>query len=236
MAEMNTTEVHVEGACEEAALTVEAARDMLMEAPVSASEAFGDDAHAAEGAAGAESVGDMLEEAGVLDWDSDDSAPARNFDESNVGLGVDIVEVARMEAILGRSPGFAKRVFSQAEQDYCNAKANAATHYALRFAAKEAVVKALGTGFSNGIGVRDIEVERAPSGKPSVRLSGRALEVANERGVRSISISLSYTRTDAVACALAVTEASMRATEKRKDPMEELARQFKETRRILDDL
>ena len=127
-------------------------------------------------------------------------------------------------------------MFSQAEQDYCNGKANAATHYALRFAAKEAVVKALGTGFADGVGVRDIEVERAANGKPSVRLSGRALEIADERCIRSISISLSYTHTDAVACALAVTEASLQATAKRKDPMEELARQFKETRGILDEL
>lgn len=160
----------------------------------------------------------------------------RSFDEGNVGLGIDIVEVARMEAILERSPAFSKRAFSQAEQDYCNSKANAATHYALRFAAKEAVVKALGTGFADGVGVRDVEVERAASGKPSVRLSGRALEIAESRGVRSISISLSYTHSDAVACALAVTEASMKATEKRKDPMEELARQFKATRSILDEL
>lgn len=217
MAGIDMVEARDEGACENSTLTLEAARNMLMEDGASASDAHDVDTD--------------------VEVDTDADAPsARNLDDGNVGLGVDIVEVARMEAILSRSPAFAKRVFSQAEQDYCNSKANAATHYALRFAAKEAVVKALGTGFSDGVGVRDIEVERASSGKPSVRLSGRALEVADEQGVRSISISLSYTKTDAVACALAVTEASMKATEKRKDPMEELARQFKETRSILDDL
>ena len=84
--------------------------------------------------------------------------------------------------------------------------------------------------------MHDIEVERAANGKPSAKLSGRALEIAEEQGVRSLSLSLSYTHTDAVACAMAVTEQSVRASEKRKDPMEELARQFKETRKMLDEL
>ena len=158
------------------------------------------------------------------------------FAEDTVGLGVDIVEIERMAAILKRSPLFAERTFSQAERDYCESKANPATHYALRFAAKEAVVKALGTGFADGIWVRDIEVVRDKRGKPSAVLSGRAKEIAREQGVLSLSISLSNTHTEAVACALAVTDASVRSTEKRIDPMEELARQFKETRGMLDEL
>lgn len=165
-----------------------------------------------------------------------DESAARAFEEGTVGLGVDIVEIARMRRILQKTPSFARKVFSQAEQDYCNGKANPATHYALRFAAKEAVVKALGTGFSDGIWVNDIEVVRNRNGRPTVRLSGRALEVAQEKGVREITLSLSYTHTDAVACAMAVTEASVRASEQRKDPMEELAKRFKETRGILDEL
>lgn len=165
-----------------------------------------------------------------------DESAARAFEEGTVGLGVDIVEIARMRRILQKTPSFARKVFSQAEQDYCNGKASPATHYALRFAAKEAVVKALGTGFSDGIWVNDIEVVRTKSGRPTIRLSGRALEVAQEKGVREITISLSYTHTDAVACAMAITEASVRASEQRKDPMEELARRFKETRGILDEL
>lgn len=153
-----------------------------------------------------------------------------------VGLGVDIVEVARMKQILKRSPGFAKRVFSEDECAYCDSTANPATHYALRFAAKEAVVKALGTGFSQGIGVRDIEVRRLPSGRPAVRLSGKAREVADRLGVREMPLSLSYTHSDAVACAMAITRTSDEAAAARKDPMEELTRQFKETRGMLDDL
>lgn len=160
----------------------------------------------------------------------------RSFESGAVGLGVDIVEIDRMKAILTRRPAFAEQVFSVVEQLYCNRMANPATHYALRFAAKEAVVKALGTGFSDGIWVRDIEVDRDQKGKPFVKLSGRALEVAEQLGVRDLSISLSYTRNDAVACAMAVTESAIRATEKRKDPTEELARQFKETRKMLDEL
>ena len=182
-------------------------------------------------------MGQLDDEAeAALAPDSNTDAESQSFDKSSVGLGVDIVEVERMRRLLERTPSFAKRVYSADERAYCDSKANAATHYALRFAAKEAVVKALGTGFSEGIGVRDIEVERAKNGKPSVKLSGRALEVAREQGVREISISLSYTHTDAVACAMAVTDASIRESEKRKDPMEELARKFKETRGILDEL
>ena len=165
-----------------------------------------------------------------------DESARQAFLEGSVGLGVDIVEVERMKRILERTPSFKWKVFSQAEQDYCDSSANPATHYALRFAAKEAVVKALGTGFSDGIWINDIEVIRAKGGRPTVKLQGRALEVAQQRGVRDISISLSYTHTDAVACALAVTESSLRAVQKHKDPMEELAKKFKETRGILDEL
>ena len=156
--------------------------------------------------------------------------------DGNVGLGIDVVEIARMEALLQRSAAFAPRVFSEAERAYCESKANQAAHYATRFAAKEAVVKALGTGFISGIDVRDIEVVRNAAGKPSAKLTGRAAEVAAELGVRELSISLTYTHLEAVACAMAITEASVRATEARKDPMEELAKQFKELRGVLDEL
>lgn len=156
--------------------------------------------------------------------------------EGAVGLGVDIVEIARMRAILERTPRFATKVFSEDEQAYCNKTASPEVHYATRFAAKEAVVKALGTGFSRGIGVRDIEVRRNAKGRPYVVLSGRAKEVAHEQGVRELPISLSFTHTEAVACAMAITEDSVRVAEKRVDPMEELAKQFKEARALLDDI
>lgn len=155
---------------------------------------------------------------------------------SQVGMGVDVVEIARMERILKRTLRFAQRVFSPDECAYCDSKAHPEVHYATRFAAKEAVLKALGTGFSEGIGVRDIEVKRTSKGRPYVRLSGKAHEVAQQKGVRELPISLSFTHTEAVACAMAITEASLAAAEKRKDPMEELAKQFKEARALLDEM
>ena len=156
--------------------------------------------------------------------------------EGAVGLGVDIVEIARMKAILGRTPNFTTRVFSEDERAYCESTNAPEVHFATRFAAKEAVVKALGTGFSRGISVRDVEVRRNAKGRPYVVLSGRAKEIARERGVRELPISLSFTHTEAVACAMAITEDSLRVAEKRVDPMEELAKQFKEARGMLDEL
>ena len=132
-----------------------------------------------------------------------------------VGLGVDIVEIARMKKILERTPSFARKVFSCEECCYCEDTAAPEVHFATRFAAKEAVVKALGTGFTRGIGVRDIEVKRSSKGRPYVVLSGRAKQVAKELGVRELPISLSYTHTDAVACALAITEDSQKTAEER---------------------
>ena len=156
--------------------------------------------------------------------------------EGEVGIGVEIMEIERMKRILERTPSFARRVFSCEEFCDCDATASPEAHYATRFAAKEAVVKALGTGFSRGIGVRDIEVKRSSKGRPYVVLSGRAKQIAREMGVRELPISLSYTHTDAVACALAITDESRQAAEKRKDPMVELGRQFKEARAMLDDI
>lgn len=156
--------------------------------------------------------------------------------EGAVGLGVDIVEIARIKAILKRSPRFRVRVFSEDEQAYCDTKANPEVHYATRFAAKEAVVKALGVGFSQGIGVRDIEVRRNSKGRPYVVLSGRAKEIAHQLGVCELPLSLSYTHTDAVACAMAITEKSINAKKERTNPTEELAKQFKQVRGMLDDM
>lgn len=156
--------------------------------------------------------------------------------EGQVGLGVDIVEIERMRRILARTPRFRERMFSEDERAYCDSKAAPEVHYATRFAAKEAVVKALGTGFSQGISPRDIEVKRTSKGKPHVALSGRAHELAQEAGVRELPISLSFTHTEAVACAMAITEESIRTSEKRVDPMAELAQQFKEARALLDEI
>jgi holo-[acyl-carrier protein] synthase len=153
-----------------------------------------------------------------------------------VGLGVDIVEIERMRKILKRSPAFARKAFSDEERSYCEKTATPEAHFATRFAAKEAVLKALGTGFSQGIGVRDVEVKRTSKGRPYAVLTGRAKRVAQSLGVRELPLSLSFTHAEAVACAMAITDGSVRAQEERRDPMEELSRQFKEARAMLDDL
>ena len=120
------------------------------------------------------------------------------------GLGVDIVEIERMAVALDRHPRMRERLFSEAEQAYCEGRNRPEIHYALRFAAKEAVLKALGTGFS-GMKFTDVEVLRDAGGRPTPRLSGRAAEVAEEIGVRELHLSLSYTHTTAVASAVAIT-------------------------------
>ena len=154
----------------------------------------------------------------------------------SVSLGVDIVEIERMRKILKRSPAFARRAFSQNEQDYCNATAIPEFHYATRFAAKEAVLKALGTGFSSGIGIRDVEVVLDSKGKPRVVLHGRASCVAHDKGIVELPLSLSYTHKEAVACAMALTNEGKGTTLRHTSPTEELTRQFKEARALLDDL
>lgn len=165
-----------------------------------------------------------------------DSALSLDQAGTSVGLGVDMVEVARMEAILKRTPSFADKVFSAGERAYCDGKAHPAMHYAARFAAKEAVVKALGLGFTSGISVRDVEVVHAKGGRPEVVLSGRAEEVASEMGVTDIPVSLSHTATDAIACALALTVDAARRRTPKMTPEEELAQQFKGARALLDEL
>ena len=154
-----------------------------------------------------------------------------------VGLGVDIVEIARMRRVMERTPSFAAKVFTEAERAYCESKANPATHYAARFAAKEAVCKALGTGILvDGMRMTDVEVVRDSRGKPAVALHGQAAARAKDQGVLDIPLSLTYTHSVAVANAVAITEASQVERERRRDVKAELAQQFKEMRGMLNDL
>lgn len=151
------------------------------------------------------------------------------------GLGVDIVEIDRMKAALERRPRLKERIFSADERAYCEKRSRPEVHYALRFAAKEAVLKALGTGFA-GMRFTDVEVVREQSGRPVPRLSGRAAEVAAELGVIEMHLSLSFTHTTAVASAVAITEQARPRKDEREDPMAELARSFKEAKAMLDDI
>ena len=154
-----------------------------------------------------------------------------------VGLGVDIVELERMERILARTKSFETRVFTEGEREYCRSKANPAHHFAARFAAKEAVCKALGTGiFAQGITLHDVEVVRDRHGRPAVQLHGRAAEIAAELGVVDVPLSISYTHSVVVANAVTITRDSQAEREKRRDVKAELAAQFKELRGMLDEL
>ncbi len=123
-----------------------------------------------------------------------------------VGTGVDLVEIAEMSRTLKRwSRRFKERVFLPAEQKYCDARPAAARHYAGRFAVKEAVAKAFGTGVGARLGWLDIEVLRDPrTGAPSVRLSAKGRRFARQRGVAHILVSLAHTRHYAVAHALLI--------------------------------
>jgi holo-[acyl-carrier protein] synthase len=122
---------------------------------------------------------------------------------SVAGLGVDLCDVDRMRVVLGRTPGFADRTFTAAEQTYCRRARDPAERFAARFAAKEAVLKALGAGLG-ACPFTDIEVERADSGAPSLRLHGAAATLAAERGVAGWHISLTHTKTMAEAVVIAL--------------------------------
>lgn len=121
-----------------------------------------------------------------------------------LGIGIDLVENARMREVLERWGGrFKDRVFLVSEQTYCEEKAEPLQHYAGRFAVKEAVTKAFGTGIGTAIGWRDVEVLRDPaSGAPSVRLSARAQTLASARSAGAVLVSLAHTRHYATAHAL----------------------------------
>ena len=118
-----------------------------------------------------------------------------------LGTGIDICEVDRIEKAMHASHGarFRERVFTELEIAYAESKANRWERFAARFAAKEAGMKALGTGWRGGLGWRDLEVANLPSGRPTLRLHRKAAEIAQKMGVRSISLSLTHTAQQAVA-------------------------------------
>lgn len=152
------------------------------------------------------------------------------------GLGVDIIEIERMRDAMRRRPRMKERLFSEEERAYCDKRNRPEIHYAMRFAAKEAVLKALGTGFS-GMRFRDVEVVRDERGRPVPKLSGKAAEVAEAAGVVEMHLSLSFTHATAVASAVAITE-GMRP---RREPELETAQQrlaasFKDARSLLDEV
>jgi holo-[acyl-carrier protein] synthase len=111
-----------------------------------------------------------------------------------VGTGVDLAEVPRIRASIERFGNrFVERIFTPAEIAYVERKANRYERYAARFAAKEAGMKAIGTGWKRGVTWQDFEVANLPSGKPTLRLHGMAATISAKLGVRNISLSLTHT-------------------------------------------
>ena len=109
------------------------------------------------------------------------------------GIGTDIVKISRVEELISRyGDRFLKRLFLPAEINYCQPKKRPAIHFAARFAAKEAMLKALGTGLSQGISWKDMEVCRQSGAAPEFSFSGRVAELCRERGITSSMISLSH--------------------------------------------
>ncbi|MDB5172155.1 MAG: holo-(acyl-carrier-protein) synthase [Phycisphaerales bacterium] len=128
-----------------------------------------------------------------------------------IGHGIDIVETARIRKLVEQhGQHFLDRVFTPLEQSYCaRSERRAFEHLAGRFAAKEAVLKVLGTGWRGGIAWTDIEIQREPSGQPRIVLTGECLRIATEQGITRWLISISHIETHATASAI-----GMKATDK----------------------
>jgi holo-[acyl-carrier protein] synthase len=120
-----------------------------------------------------------------------------------VGIGTDLVDVDRFRLALGRRATLADRIFTPGERGYCEGQHDPAESYAARFAAKEAVMKALGVGLGD-FELHDVSVDRAGSGAPSLVVTGKAQALADERGVTGWMLSLSHTATTAIAVVLAL--------------------------------
>ena len=132
-------------------------------------------------------------------------ARAENGPMNILGIGTDIIECLRIAAMIEKHGElFLNRVYTAHEIEYCSARRAATQHYAGRFAAKEAVLKALGTGWTRGIQWQDIEVRNDLGGKPSISLSGGAREMCVHLGITEGMITLSHCRSCATAYALAV--------------------------------
>ena len=111
-----------------------------------------------------------------------------------LGTGVDLAEVARIrEAINRHGERFISRIYTTLEVAYVERKANRFERYAGRFAAKEAGMKAIGTGWKRGVRWQDFEVANLPSGRPTLRLHGEAARIAEKMGVKNISLSITHT-------------------------------------------
>ncbi len=117
-----------------------------------------------------------------------------------VGTGIDVAEVERVSAAITRyGDRFLERIFTPDERRYCDSKANRFERYAARFAAKEAAMKALGTGWNHGVRWQDCEVVRQPGGRPTIAFHGKAAEFAAKLGVKNTALSITHTAEQAFA-------------------------------------
>jgi holo-[acyl-carrier protein] synthase len=123
------------------------------------------------------------------------------------GIGIDVVENARIaDSIRKHGDRFLERVYQIAEVEYCRSMADPIPHFAVRFAAKEAVSKAFGTGFAGEVSWKDIEIGRKPSGEPFIVLHAAAEDLAKRFGITAVHVSLSHSQDYSVANALLVKE------------------------------
>lgn len=131
--------------------------------------------------------------------------PSPTAGQRIIGLGTDIIETVRIGQMIERHGEiFLNRVYTESEVLYCQKKKEYTQHFAGRWAAKEAVMKTLGTGWAKGVSFRDIEVCTSRSGQPWIELRGGAREVAQEQGIVHILITISHCRAYATATAVAV--------------------------------
>ena len=132
------------------------------------------------------------------------------MEKSIFGIGTDIIEVRRIRSAVERNPGIVNRLFTSGEIDYCRTRTDINARYicyAQRFAAKEAISKALGTGLGKDVFLTEIEIWNEGNGKPAVRLSGRSRDYAKGRKVSNIEISISGTADYAVGFSIAFSGA-----------------------------
>lgn len=120
------------------------------------------------------------------------------------GTGTDLLEVERMAELAARGRAYLEALFTDREIAYCESKARPHEHYAARFAAKEAVLKALGTGWRDGLAFSEIEILNDELGRPQVRLHGKVKEFFDQQQISGCSLSLSHT--DKIAMAVAILE------------------------------
>lgn len=122
------------------------------------------------------------------------------------GIGTDITECLRIARMIERYGDlFLTRVYTDEEIRYCQARKQATQHYTGRWAAKEAVLKAMGTGWIRGISWRDVEIRNEPGGKPLVAVRGGARDIIEQMGIAQIQVTISHCRTHATAFAIAVS-------------------------------